>query len=65
MCDRPVRGEEFSALYVVDGSAAPVRGVRLQSFSRDPLAVDGGHLRTTAVAVAGLLGGVMEGQVPG
>jgi len=47
------------------GSAAPVRGLRMQSFSRDPLPGDGGHPRTTAVSVADLLGGVIEGQVPG
>jgi hypothetical protein len=47
------------------GSGAPVRGLRMQSFSRDPLPGDGGHPRTTAVSVAGLLGGVIEGQVPG
>ena len=47
------------------GSGAPVRGLRMQSFSRDPLPGDGGHPRTTAVSVADLLGGVIEGQVPG
>ena len=47
------------------GSGAPVRGLRMQSFSRDPSPGDGGHPRTTAVSVADLLGGVIEGQVPG
>jgi len=37
----------------------------MQSFSRDPLPVDAGHPRMTAVDVAALLGGVSEGQVPG
>jgi hypothetical protein len=37
----------------------------MQSFSRDPLPGDGGHPRTTAVSVADLLGGVIEGQVSG
>jgi hypothetical protein len=32
----------------------------MQSFSRDPLPVDAGHLRTTAVAVAEFLSGVNE-----
>jgi hypothetical protein len=32
----------------------------MQSFSRDPLADDGGNPRTTAVSVADLLGGVIE-----
>lgn len=36
----------------------------MQSFSRDPVPVDGCQPRTTAVAVADFLGGLNEGQVP-
>jgi hypothetical protein len=36
----------------------------MQSFSPNPLPVDGSDARTTAVAVAGILGGVIEGRVP-
>jgi hypothetical protein len=35
----------------------------MQSFSQDLLPVDGGHPRTTAVAVTGILGGMSDGQV--
>jgi len=45
------------------GSAAWIRGLRMQSLSRHPLPVDAGHLRTTAVANADLLEGFGEGQV--
>jgi hypothetical protein len=36
-----------------------------RSFNRDPLPLEAGHLRTTAVAVADFLGGVSEGQISG
>ena len=36
----------------------------MESFSRDPVPVDGCQPRTTAVAVADFLGGLNEGQVP-
>jgi len=36
----------------------------MPSFSRHPLPVDAGHLRTTAVVNADLLKGFGEGQVP-
>ena len=35
----------------------------MQSFSRDPLPVDAGHPRATAVAVADFRGGVSEGHL--
>jgi hypothetical protein len=41
-----------------------VSGLRMPSFSRDPLPVHAGHLRTTAVANADLLDCFSEGQVP-
>ena len=62
---RPDVGLLRGATNFCSGSAAPVRGPRMQSFRRDPLPVAGGHPRTTAVAVAGCLGGVIESQVPG
>jgi len=60
-----LRGDGFVGSYDCNGSGAGVRGLRMQSFSRDLLPGDGGHPRMTAVAVSGLLGGVSEGQVPG
>jgi len=36
-----------------------------RSLNRDPLPLEAGHLRTTAVAAADFLGGVSEGQVSG
>jgi hypothetical protein len=49
---------------VCTGSAASIRGPRMQSFGQDPVPVAGCRLRTTAVSVSDFLGVVSEGQVP-
>jgi hypothetical protein len=45
--------------------AAPVRGLRMTSFSSDLVTVGGCHLRMIAVAVRNFLDGVGNGQVSG
>lgn len=61
---RPVRGSLLEPANVADGSPVLVHGLRMQPFRRDLLAVDAGHVRTTAVAVADSLDGASERQSP-
>lgn len=46
-----------------NGSTAPVRDYRMQSFDSECVAIVGWHSRTTAAAITDALGGAGEGQV--
>jgi len=52
------------ALNASNGSAASVRGYRMQSLGQALVAIVGWHVRTTAVVITDFVGGVGEAQVP-
>ena len=52
LCDRLLRGDEFTAAYVAEGSAATVRTFEQQSFGRHPRPSGGNARRTAAVEIS-------------
>jgi len=52
------------ALNASNGSAASVRGYRMQPLDPELVAIVGRHVRTSAVVITDFVGGVGEGQVP-
>lgn len=62
--DRRLCGGEIREANVAQGSVAPVRGRRMQSFGSELVPIVGRHARTTAAAIISFLRGASEGHVP-